>query len=59
VTASPPPGAHQPARRRYDFAQEVIDLLTRALARDDERRRHGGRVRRCPDCGLLIINGYS
>jgi hypothetical protein len=47
----------KPARRRYDFAQEVSDILTQALARDDQRRRHGHRIYRCPDCRHIIING--
>jgi len=37
------------ARRRYDWAKEVSDLLTAALARDDERNRI-----RCPRCGRRL-----
>lgn len=42
-----------PAARRfhgYDWAREVAEVLTKALARDDERRRH---TKRCPMCGHI------
>ena len=37
------------ARRRYDWAREVSDILAAALARDDARRRI-----RCPRCGQRL-----
>ena len=40
------------AKPRYDFAKEVGDILTAALARDDARIR-----RRCPRCGRRLEDG--
>jgi hypothetical protein len=54
VTGKPAPGPYTDRT-----AQEVIDILTAALARDDEYRRTGRHPHYCPTCGTRNLNGLS
>jgi hypothetical protein len=54
VTGKPAPGPYTDRT-----AQEVIDILTAALARDDEYRRTGRHPHYCPTCGARNLNGLS